>query len=41
VTPFLSYALVFIAGALCGGLGFIAYMFVMILQMEPRRIDGQ
>jgi nitrate reductase NapE component len=35
VTQFLHYALVFIAGALCGGLGFVVYMFVTILTWEP------
>jgi hypothetical protein len=35
VTPFLSYALVFVAGALCGWLGFVVYMFVTILTREP------
>jgi hypothetical protein len=35
VTPFLYYALVFVAGALCGGLGLIVYMFVTILTEEP------
>jgi len=36
VTQFLHYALVFIAGALCGGFGFIVYTFVTILPREPQ-----
>jgi nitrate reductase NapE component len=40
MTPFLSHVLIFIAGALCGGLGFIVYMFVTILTWEPHA-DGQ
>lgn len=40
MTPFLSYALVFIGGALCGGFGLIVYMFLTLLTQEPRA-DGQ